>query len=174
MAYKYTPPARQPIRSTQEQTLLEFQRWREQADDPKTVGRYDFPIPRLGTTEAMIRFELRGSEITFRVDKFETYEQNLKACQLAIAAVRLNEARGLGDAMREAYLQLPAPAEVRKRDPYEVLGVHPNASLDEIEDVYKLRIRRVHPDTATNGNGDPGAAAELNNAFYAIKMERGR
>ncbi len=38
-------------------------------------------------------------------------------------------------------------------DPYEVLGVSPDASADEIRRAYRTRIRNTHPDT----NHDPGA-----------------
>jgi hypothetical protein len=36
-----------------------------------------------------------------------------------------------------------APAEM---DPYEVLGVDRNSSIDEIRQAYRLQIRRFHPD----------------------------
>ena len=49
-------------------------------------------------------------------------------------------------------------------DPYEVLGVTPNAPEDEVRRAYKRLAQRHHPDKG----GDPEAMARVNDAYEAI------
>lgn len=91
---------------------------------------------------------------------------NLRVCWLALEALRMNEARGISEVMREAYLALPAP--VRERDPWEVLGVRSDTPLEDVEAMYRSKAKRLHPDT---GNGDEEAMKELNRAMDRIREE---
>ena len=45
------------------------------------------------------------------------------------------------------------------RSPYDILGVSPNASADEVKRAYRKKARENHPDLNPN---DPGAAARMN------------
>ena len=40
--------------------------------------------------------------------------------------------------------------EIKQNDPYEVLGVGKNASLDEIKNAYKRLAAKYHPDKVTH------------------------
>ena len=80
----------------------------------------------------------------------------------------MNEVRGIGELMREMYLMLPAPA--KERDPYEILGARSDAALEDIEDLYRAKARRLHPDAP--GGGDPAAMTALNAAIERIRAER--
>lgn len=91
---------------------------------------------------------------------------NFRVCYLALEAIRLNEARGIADVVREAYLSLPAP--VRQRDPYEVLGVRSDTPLEDIEAMYRAKARRLHADVG----GSDAAMKELNTAIERIREER--
>lgn len=68
---------------------------------------------------------------------------------------------------RAAYLQLPAPPKTR--DPYEVLGARPDTALEDIEAMFRIKAKRLHPDVG--GSGDE--MKELNEAWERIKAERG-
>ena len=45
------------------------------------------------------------------------------------------------------------------KDPYEVLGVSPGASSDEVKKAYRKKARENHPDLHPN---DPKAADRMN------------
>lgn len=99
---------------------------------------------------------------TVTIDRFERPVDNLWALAIGLDAVRLNELRGLDDVARQVYQALPAP---RKRDPWEVLGLRPDADLDAIEAVYKTKAKRLHPDVG----GSVEAFRELQEAYEAVR-----
>lgn len=167
MAYKYKPPETQPAVQSQKAILLEFRRWNDQATTI-VIGANDFPAPvAIGTNEATCRFVLRNQPIEVRCATFPTYNINLKCVYLAIQQMRLNEARGIGDTMREAYLMLAPPPKTR--DPYEILGVRPDSPEAVIEASFRALAKEYHPD---GGHGDAAKMAELNTAHDRIVAER--
>ena len=88
---------------------------------------------------------------------------NIRVLWLVLDAMRLNEARGIEDIVREAYLALPAPS--RERDPYEVLGVRPDAPAEVVEASYRALAKRLHPDAG----GSKEAMSALNAAWEAVR-----
>lgn len=103
-----------------------------------------------------------GRQVTLSLDTQRRPVDNLRALYLCLDAMRLIEARGLGDTAQSAYLQLAAP--VTARDPHEVLGLRPGAGRDEIEAMFRVRAKRAHPDAG----GSEEAMAELNAARDAL------
>jgi DnaJ domain len=62
-------------------------------------------------------------------------------------------------------------------DPYGVLGIELNASIQEIKNAYRDAIKRCHPDTVADRSEYIKTAAEfearkINNAYEAIRAER--
>ncbi|MDX6579659.1 MAG: DnaJ domain, partial [Gaiellales bacterium] len=62
-------------------------------------------------------------------------------------------------------------------DPYEIIGVRRDASLDEIRIAYRRSAQVLHPDRfATSSDGVRSEAArrmlQLNSAMEAIELER--
>ncbi len=150
--------------------VTQLERW--ERDDGKygdsIIGRYDFPVPEtIGSTEATMRFELRGQNIVVACSSQNSYRQNLRCVGFAIEAMRMNEKRGIADTIRKAYLQIEAPKETR--DPYEVLGVRPDASPALLDAAYKTQANVRHPDKG----GSKEAMQELNDARDRIKEETG-
>ncbi|MEY4761800.1 MAG: hypothetical protein RLZZ200_1656 [Pseudomonadota bacterium] len=96
-------------------------------------------------------------------DKFGRVVDNARALYLAIEAIRLNEARGLGEVLRQNYAALPAP--VRERDPFEVLGIRPDAPMEIAEAAYKALTRSAHPDAG----GSTERMQELNAAIEKVR-----
>ena len=96
--------------------------------------------------------------ITLSCDKNATQADNFRALQKCIVDVRLQEVRGVGDVMATAYAQIAAPATAR--DPYEVLGVRPDAPAEVIKASYKARAKLAHGDTG----GSDEEMASLNAA----------
>ena len=130
------------------------------------IGDYDIPLSLKREPNAVVIFTLRGTRISVECSSQYSYQQNLRACYYAIEAMRMNEKRGIADTIRKAYLQLDAPPE--ERDPYEVMGLRPDADLELVTDVYKMLSKKRHPDLG----GSAKAMQELNDAYARIKLER--
>jgi DnaJ-domain-containing protein 1 len=162
MTYKYKPPAVTNIRETRRNIADEFDRWNSQAD-ARVVTDWDLPFLKDGTKHAEVRFNLRGNTVTMRIDAWDDFSTNLRCAYLNIKDMRLTEARGGAVGMRDAYLQLAAPAKVR--DPYEVLGVRSDSPVEVIEGAYKALAKKHHPDAG----GDAEAFKAVQAAWEAVK-----
>ena len=65
----------------------------------------------------------------------------------------------------------------KMRDPYEVLGIPPTASDEEVKTAYRNLARRYHPDHFVGDDAKKDAEAkmqEINEAYSAIAHERSR
>lgn len=100
---------------------------------------------------------------TVTVDRFQRPVDNLWALAVGLDDIRLNELRGLDDVAKQVYMALPAP--VLERDPYEVLGVRPDAPIEVIEASYRALAKQRHPDAG----GSDEAMRALNAAFERVK-----
>ena len=90
---------------------------------------------------------------------------NLRALGICLEEMRMLDVRGVGGVAASAYMQLAAPQA--ERDPWEVLGLRPGASRDEVEGMYRIKAKSAHPDTG----GSNEAMAELNNARERLLAE---
>ncbi len=158
---------RVPTEQTRREIEDEFRKWRTDSWAESEVSDYEIPL-RLdrSQTSASVRFVLRGIPVTVECSSQEGYRDNLRCIFYAIEAMRMNEKRGIADTMKNAYLQLSAPAQ--GRDPYEVLGVRPDTPLDDIKAMYLVKAKRLHSDVG----GEDEAMREVNEAWAEIK-ERG-
>ena len=163
MSYKYSPPTGWPPANTRNEIQAEFKRWNDQAGE-RVVSDYDLPMARAGQVEAAVVFLLRGNKVTVKLDKWPDFGTNLRCCLLIIKDMRLGEARGMTEAIRSVYAQLPAPKT--ERDPHEVLGVRPDAPVEVAEAAYKAQAKLLHPDTSQQ---DGAAMVELNKAIEAVR-----
>lgn len=107
-----------------------------------------------------------GQTIQMKMDSEARAIDNIQQLRLGLHEMRNIYRRGLENMVRTAYMQLAAPAF--QRDPYEVLGVRPDETLEFIEDVYKLKAKRAHPDAG----GSDEAMKELNTAIETIRTQR--
>lgn len=57
-------------------------------------------------------------------------------------------------------------------DPYQVLGVSPDASDDEIKKAYRVLAKKYHPDVNTDKVFAEAKMTEINNAYDSIKQMR--
>lgn len=72
-----------------------------------------------------------------------------------------------------------APPDARPLDPYDVLGVDPAASWEEIVAAHRAMARRHHPDRLVGGTDSERQAGEerirdINAAFAELRIRRGR
>ncbi len=107
-----------------------------------------------------------GKPVSLTMGKQARAVDNLRVLYLAINSMRLNEVRGIGEVLEQAYLQLAAP--VGKRDPWEVLGISPSSDLDFAEGVYKLKMKKAHPDAG----GSNEEAKELLEAIEEVRRQK--
>lgn len=126
----------------------------------------------------VLRFSLRGQEIVWTQEAQNRRVDNLRVLFLIVESMRLNELRGLGTAMREAYLSLPPPkdegegftARETPKSPYDVLGVGVNAPMEVIEAAYRQLAKSAHPDAG----GSTAQMAVLNEAISVLRERSGQ
>jgi hypothetical protein len=112
-----------------------------------------------------LTYTKNGKTVTLVMGKQNRAVDNLRVLYLAIEAMRLNERRGISEVLESAYLQLAAPTEAI--DPYELLEIRPDASLEVAEAAYKAKVRTLHPDRG----GSTGQMKALNRAIDEIRKK---
>lgn len=115
-----------------------------------------------------VRFTKRDREVVLSLDTQDTPASNLRALYLCIDAMRMLDVRGVGEVAATAYAQLAGPTGPAERDPYEVMGLRPDADLAIVEAVYRSLAKSRHPD---NG-GSEASMVELNKAIERIRTDR--
>ncbi len=113
-----------------------------------------------------LTYQKDGRPVNLTMGKQARAVDNLRVLYLAVEAMRLNEKRGLGEVIQEAYLQLAGPEPTL--DPYELLDVRPGAPLEVAEAAYKAKARTSHTDTG----GSEEQMKKLNAAIEQIRKER--
>lgn len=115
-----------------------------------------------------LTFEKDGKTITLDMGRQSRAVDNLRVLFLTIEALRLNEARGTSESLQSAYAQIAAPQA--EKNPYEILGIREDASLETAEAVYRSMATKYHPDSKPDGNAEK--MAQLNKAIDAIRKEQ--
>lgn len=113
--------------------------------------------------KVVVHYIREGREVELSMAKHPYFYQNIRVIYFAIEALRMNEERGLEELVRAAYGLLPAPAV--ERDPYETLGVRPDAPIEAIEASYRALAKKAHPDVG----GSNRRMTELNAAWERIR-----
>jgi hypothetical protein len=145
------------LRTTFEKWGVGFEDWTIESDvEPRQRNSYN-----PGATGAVtVRYRLPGRQsiVTMTLDSQGTPAKNLGSIAITIDAIRMQERRGLGSIAAAHYLALAAPLSAR--DPFEVLGLRPDAPQTLIEAAYKTLAKERHPDVG----GSHEAMEELNEA----------
>lgn len=109
-------------------------------------------------TGVAVYFERRGRQMVFACDKWQTVQDNMRAVQKTIDAIRGIERWGASEMMErafQAFEALPPP-----RSCWDILGVRPGTPREEVEAAYRAKAKHAHPDTG----GSDVAMADLNRA----------
>jgi len=112
-----------------------------------------------------LTYHKNGKPVTLVMGKQNRAVDNLRVLYLSVEAMRLNEKRGISDVIESAYLQLASPTQAI--DPYELLELRPDASLEVAEAVYKAKVRNIHPDRG----GSTEQMKSLNRAIEEIRKK---
>lgn len=153
-----------PWQDTYAELAWEFERWGKMRGGVASWSVGNTTNGRHREREVTLSYQLPGDPpVRLVMAKQANAQSNLRVLFLAVQAIRKNEARGIGDLVRAAYLALPPPTV--RRDPFEVLGVRPDAPKEIIEVAYRTLAKTAHPDTG----GSAEKMAELNAAYEAAK-----
>jgi DnaJ-domain-containing protein 1 len=111
-------------------------------------------------------FKLKSRDTVLACDKWLRVEDNIVAIAKHIDALRGQERWGVGTIEQAftGYQALPAPEQW-----WQVLGVSPAATIDDINEAYRRLAPRAHPDQG----GSDAAMARLNAARDQGRRERG-
>lgn len=105
-----------------------------------------------------VYFERDGKQMVFACDRWNRVQDNMRAIQKTIDAMRGIERWGASEMMERAFSAfeaLPPP-----RSHWSILGLKPGASLDDIRIAYRALAAKAHPDAG----GSHAKMAELNAA----------
>jgi hypothetical protein len=117
-----------------------------------------------------VYFDLDGEPQCFPCDKWDRVQDNLRAIELTIRALRGLERWGAKEMVRAAFRGFQAlPPPGGDRPWWKVLGVRQEAPIDVIEAAYRLEARQAHPDI--NG-GAADRMVELNRAIEEARRTR--
>ncbi len=100
-------------------------------------------------------------------DRFDNAAANMRSLGLAIETMRQLERHGGGTMMEKAFtgfVALPAT-----ESPWDVLGLKPGASAEEIEKAFRQKAQFAHPDAG----GSTEAMQRLNEAWRKLKERAG-
>ena len=153
-----------PWKQTMEELETTFAKWGIREWQVRPMRELDHRYHgSVDPAKVTVEYVLNGDRVSLDCAAHGYYYENLRVLYLAIEAMRMNEVRGLTNVIRDAYMQLVAPKS--KRDPWEVLGLRPDAGAVAVDAVYRALAKERHPDAG----GSDEAMRELNEAYEAVK-----
>lgn len=117
-----------------------------------------------------VYFKYKDKDMCFACDKYKKVWENMVAITKTIEAIRGIERWGASDMMERAFQGFVAlPAGTGHWS--EILGIHRNASEDEIQQSYRRLAQKYHPDRP---DGDSTQFMKISNARdMALQEVRG-
>lgn len=140
------------------------------------------PIPGEDGRSYSVRYLRNKQWVEIKSQLQPTKAMNLRVCYQVITFLKLWENRGVtGIAQGVTFVGglVPTGANAARED-YEqscaVLGVDPDASLEEVESVYKTKVRFAHPDRVQDPEKKKEAEERfkrIDDAYHYIKKVKG-
>lgn len=122
---------------------------------------------------ALYFIDRKGRQMAFACDRWKHIEDNMRAIEKTVEALRGIERWGSGDMLDAAFTgfqALPAAGSPPTSPPWwEVLGTTRDAPVDRVTECYRRVLMNAHPDRG----GSNVAVHEVEAAFAAFKRERG-
>lgn len=119
--------------------------------------------------EAVVVFDFNGQRIRVVYDRLCCHRCNMRAIFKTLDALRLMYKRQMGDILINTVAQMLALPGAQYIDPYEFMGVRPDADMDIVDAVYKSMAKKLHPDAP---GGTKEKMQQLNEAYERIKSDR--
>jgi hypothetical protein len=113
-----------------------------------------------------VYFTFRKSRVALACDRWDYLDDNMWAIAKHIEALRGQERWGVGTLEQAftGYVALPAPEQW-----WQVLGVGPNATPDEVRAAYRELARKNHPDAG----GDHDRFVRIQQAYERAEKAKG-
>ncbi len=111
-----------------------------------------------------VYFTYNQQPMCFACDMWNKVGDNIYAIAKTMKALRGIERWGAGEMFRQAFTAVPAPSA--PKSPYDILGVRPGATRDEIDAAYRKKAKLFHPDAP---GGSDSAMVELNKARDTLR-----
>jgi len=112
-----------------------------------------------------VYFIYKQQSMCFACDMWDKVGDNIYAIAKTMKALRGIERWGAGEMFQQAFTAFTAPPA--PRSPYDILGVRPAATQQEIDAAYRKRAKLFHPDAP---GGSASAMVELNRARDMLKV----
>lgn len=142
------------------------------------------PIPEDGAMAYSVRYRQGGQWLTISSRIQPTRAQNLRQCYQTIQYLLLWGARGVGGVSQGVTFIGGGLAKVgvtgaeeSMAEAYTTIGVEPSASWEEIQSVYRAKVRYVHPDSVQDQAEKKlreERLSRLNTAFAKVEKARGK
>lgn len=117
---------------------------------------------------AIVVFDFNGQRVRVNYAAACCHRCNMRAIFITLEDLRKAFNKGLGDLMANTVSQMLALPGAQYIDPYELLGVRPDADMEDVEALYKIKAKRAHPDKG----GSVEQMAQLNAAIERIRQDR--
>ena len=111
-----------------------------------------------------VYFQWEGRSLVMAQDTYELLFDNIRSLAIAVEHFRGLHRHGGGvmmDRVFSGFEALPSPESVSSNAWHRVLGVEPDATIDEVRLAYRRAAKTAHPDHG----GDPEDMARLNEAW---------
>lgn len=162
----YTISTRKNWSETQRELEHEFELWgikEWETNYPKGARWEGYKWQSDDERMVTLRYVKNGREIKLAYKGQSRAVDNLRALFLTINDMRMTEVRGVSDLVESAYKQLGSGSNHFEgslnmvsdnplENPYEILGLRPDTSLDAAEAVYRTMARKYHPDSGVSAS----------------------
>ncbi len=134
------------------------------------------PIPTKDGRSYSVRYLKVGQWIEISSQLQPTKSMNLRVCYQVIKFLKLWENRGVtGIAKGVTFVGGIVPVKDGAREDYEescaTLGVDPEASMEEVERIYRVKVQFAHPDKG----GEAERFKRIQRAYdYILKVKGGK
>lgn len=116
---------------------------------------------RIDDPGVAIYFKYKSKDISMCCDKYQTVWENTYALGKGIEALRGMERWGVSDFIDRAFTGFTALPPPKTETWYSVLEVPEHASVQEIKDAYRKKVKTHHPDAG----GSADSFRRLNEAY---------